>query len=93
MLSNITTESIIQQVEYWTFPNDCGNVDPEYLAHLNTPVVARDFDLIRNLTGYDTLDYLGFDEGAMIGVTYAALFPDRVGKMVLDGISINCSIF
>jgi pimeloyl-ACP methyl ester carboxylesterase len=59
--------------------------DLSYLAHINTPNVARDLDLIRNLMGYQTLEYWGFGYGAILGTMYAALFPDRVGRMVLDG--------
>ena len=58
--------------------------DPEYLAHLNAPNIARDLDLIRNLTGFQTMDYIGWGYGSVIGVNYAALFPDRVGHMLLD---------
>jgi pimeloyl-ACP methyl ester carboxylesterase len=67
-----------------TFCNEFEN--KEYLAHMNTPNVVRDFDLVRNLTGYDTLDYWGFSYGTVIGAMYAHMFPNRVGKMVLDGI-------
>jgi hypothetical protein len=64
----------------------CGkSEDPEYLAHLNAPNIARDLDLVRNLTGYETIDYYGLDYGTVIGITYTALFPDRVGHMLLDG--------
>ena len=58
--------------------------DANYLAHLNAPNIARDLDLIRNLTGFKTLDYYGWDYGSIVGVTYAALFPDRVEYMVFD---------
>jgi pimeloyl-ACP methyl ester carboxylesterase len=68
----------------------CGqSEDPEYLAHLNAPNVARDLDLIRSLTGFETIDYFGLDYGTVIGVTYAALFPSRVGHMLLDGTRIS----
>jgi pimeloyl-ACP methyl ester carboxylesterase len=63
-------------------------VDPKYLAHLNAPNVARDFDLIRNITGFQTLDYYGWNYGSVLGITYAGLFPERVGHMVLDSNSI-----
>jgi pimeloyl-ACP methyl ester carboxylesterase len=60
--------------------------DNKYLAHINTPNVARDMELIRNLTGYERLEYWGFSYGSLLGTMYASLFPDRVGRMVLDGI-------
>lgn len=59
--------------------------NPEYLAHLSAPNIARDMNLIRNLTGFKTLDYYGLEYGSIIGVNYAALFPDQVGHMILDG--------
>lgn len=62
-----------------------GFENKEYLAHVNTPNVAKDFDLIRNLTGWEMLDYWGFSYGTILGAIYANSFPDRVGKMVLDG--------
>jgi alpha/beta hydrolase fold len=77
--------SIQETVEYNSFPGACANVDPEYLTHINTPILARDLDLVRNLTGAEVLNYMGWDDGNMIAVTYAALFPENVGRMVLDG--------
>jgi pimeloyl-ACP methyl ester carboxylesterase len=77
--------SIEQNVEYNELPGTCANIDPDYLTHINTPLLARDLDLVRNLTGAESLNYVGLDDGSMIGVTYAALFPERVGRMVLDG--------
>jgi pimeloyl-ACP methyl ester carboxylesterase len=62
--------------------------DLNFLAHLNTPSNARDLDLIRQLEGYETIDYWGFSYGTVLGTMYAAMFPDRVGRMVLDGNSL-----
>lgn len=40
--------------------------------------------------GLDTLDFFGFEEGgSILGATYAVMFPDTVGKIVLDGILYN----
>jgi pimeloyl-ACP methyl ester carboxylesterase len=54
-------------------------------AHISTEEVARDFDVLRSLLGQEKLDWFGFSYGTAIGATYATLFPQRVGRMVLDG--------
>jgi pimeloyl-ACP methyl ester carboxylesterase len=59
--------------------------DPVY-AHVGTVDAARDLDLARALVKDETLNYLGKSYGTMLGATYAELFPDRVGRMVLDGV-------
>ena len=59
--------------------------DLTYLAHINTPNVARDMNLVRNLTGYETIRFWGFSYGTVLGTVYAVVFPERVGRMVLDG--------
>src|SRR5579859_2454441 len=63
----------------------CGTGDLEYLAHINAPTLARDLDLIRSLSGYDTLNYYGLEYGSVLGTVYAGMFPKHVGKMILDG--------
>ena len=55
------------------------------VALYNTQQAARDLDVIRAVLGLEKLDYLGFSYGTELGATYIALFPDRVGKFVLDG--------
>ena len=59
------------------------------LAHLNAPNIARDLDLIRNLTGFETMDYFGWSYGSVVGVNYAAFSPERVGRFVLDGTQLS----
>ena len=36
--------------------------------------------------GKELLQYMGFSYGTYLGATFAALFPDRVGRMMLDGV-------
>ncbi|GAB4100959.1 alpha/beta hydrolase [Sinomonas halotolerans] len=56
------------------------------LAHTDTESSARDMDVIRAAALGDTqLDYLGYSYGTFLGSAYAGLFPDRVGRFVLDG--------
>ena len=58
--------------------------DPLY-AHMGTVDAARDLDIARAIVQDDTLNYLGKSYGTMLGATYAEIFPERVGRMVLDG--------
>ncbi len=46
---------------------------------------ARDIDVLRAALGEPELRYFGASYGTQLGATYAELFPDRVGRMVLDG--------
>lgn len=55
------------------------------IAHfMGTSSVARDVDVIRHLLGDDKLNYVGYSYGTVLGATYAELFPDTVGHMLLD---------
>lgn len=53
--------------------------------HVTTIETARDIDVLRAVMGDDKLDYFGFSYGTFLGTTYAALFPDKVDRFVLDG--------
>jgi len=55
------------------------------LANVDTLSAARDLDMLRAVLGEDQLDYLGYSYGAYLGATYADTYPDRVGRLVLDG--------
>lgn len=55
------------------------------LGHVDTASAARDMDVLRAALGDDALTYLGYSYGTDLGATYAALFPERVGRVVLDG--------
>jgi len=55
------------------------------IGHVDTISAARDLDVLRAALGDDTLTYLGFSYGTALGATYASLFPEKVGRLVLDG--------
>lgn len=55
------------------------------LAFVDTVSAARDLDILRAVNGDASLNYLGYSYGTKLGATYASLFPDNVGRMVLDG--------
>ena len=42
-------------------------------------------DVLRSALGHEQLDYLGASYGTKLGATYAELFPEQVGRFVLDG--------
>src|SRR4051794_35087771 len=55
-----------------------------WLAQLGSRNVARDLDRLRIALHEDKLSFLGYSYGTVIGAVYAEMFPDRVGRMVLD---------
>jgi pimeloyl-ACP methyl ester carboxylesterase len=55
------------------------------VAHVTTVEAARDMDVLRSALGEAALTYFGASYGTKLGATYADLFPDRVGRLVLDG--------
>jgi pimeloyl-ACP methyl ester carboxylesterase len=65
---------------------DCGLVTPDLIPYVGTVYVAHDMDFVRQALGLEKLSYLGYSYGSVLGGTYAALFPDKVGSMVLDGV-------
>lgn len=54
------------------------------LSHISTQDTARDLDLLRQLVGDKELYYHGVSYGTFIGATYADMFPQNVGRMVMD---------
>ncbi|KAF4574356.1 hypothetical protein EYR36_005689 [Pleurotus pulmonarius] len=60
--------------------------DDGMLRHITTENIARDMLSIAQASGDDKLQYWGFSWGTILGVVFATLFPDHVGRMVLDGV-------
>ena len=67
------------------FSAACTAASGELLGHIDVESNARDMDLLRAVLGDETLNYLGFSYGTSFGVHYADLFPQNVGRLVLDG--------
>ena len=63
----------------------CLDLSPTIARHVGSTETVRDMDLLREVLGDERLNLLGFSYGTYLGTRYAELFPDRVGRFVLDG--------
>ncbi|MFG3408147.1 alpha/beta hydrolase [Streptomyces sp. NPDC048142] len=68
------------------FGAGCERRSGALLPHVGTTNAARDLDLIRQVLGDEKLSYFGFSYGTELGGTYAHLFPQNVGRTVLDAV-------
>ncbi|GAA3087575.1 alpha/beta hydrolase [Kribbella aluminosa] len=64
----------------------CGRDAKDLLPYITTENAARDMDRIRIALGRDKLDYLGYSYGTKLGATYATLFPQHTGRMILNSV-------
>jgi pimeloyl-ACP methyl ester carboxylesterase len=78
------------EVEVWNnwvdrFALACKEQNPDTWMHIGSWNVARDMDILRAALGDEKLNWLGKSYGTLLGALYAELFPDQVGRFVLDG--------
>jgi pimeloyl-ACP methyl ester carboxylesterase len=67
------------------FAEACDANSDGIVPFITTENSARDMDLLRAVLGDRELNYLGYSYGTFLGATYAKLFPEKVGRLVLDG--------
>jgi pimeloyl-ACP methyl ester carboxylesterase len=67
------------------FGRGCLDRSGDLAAHVSTEEAARDMDVLRAVLDQDQMVYFGASYGTFLGATYADLFPERVGRLVLDG--------
>jgi pimeloyl-ACP methyl ester carboxylesterase len=63
----------------------CLRLTGALLGHVDTVSVARDLESVRAALDDGKLSYLGLSYGTQLGQTYAALFPQHIRAMALDG--------
>ncbi|KAA9085558.1 alpha/beta hydrolase [Microbacterium radiodurans] len=68
-----------------SFAAACEQNSDGILPFITTEFAARDMDLLRGVLGDEKLNYLGYSYGTFLGATYAKLYPEKVGRLVLDG--------
>ena len=81
-----TTDSEIAKfkADSAAFAKSCQSKN-KFLKYYSTANAARDMDILRALLGDNKLNFLGKSYGTYLGTLYAQLFPNNVGKFILDG--------
>lgn len=67
----------------------CADSMGEYGKYINTPNTAADLNTIMDKLGQKEMYYWGFSYGTILGQTYAALFPERSHRIIIDGVGNN----
>jgi pimeloyl-ACP methyl ester carboxylesterase len=62
----------------------CAGQAGDVLRFATTANTARDMERIRQALGEEKISYLGYSYGTYLGAVYAALFPGRMDRFVLD---------
>ncbi len=68
------------------FGQKCLERSGDIVQFADTVSAAKDMDVIRAALDLPKLDYFGISYGTKLGATYAELFPEQVGKFVLDSV-------
>jgi pimeloyl-ACP methyl ester carboxylesterase len=76
-------QTVIRQSQF--IAQQCEAKNAQLLPFVGTANAARDMDVLRAVLGEPKLNYLGKSYGTYLGAVYAQEFPQRVGRMVLDG--------
>ncbi|MCH8626613.1 alpha/beta hydrolase [Arsenicicoccus piscis] len=68
------------------YANACAKAGGELLDHMKTTDWVQDMESIRKAFGAKQINYYGFSYGTYLGQVYATMYPERVRRMVWDGV-------
>jgi pimeloyl-ACP methyl ester carboxylesterase len=85
--SEAGTDAYVAEVvgEARDFAAACSERTGALLEFVDTQSTVSDLDMLRAIVGDPKLNYLGYSYGSDIGAHYADRYPDKVGRLVLDG--------
>lgn len=66
--------------------DQCSTRGNKIVDHMSTANVARDLEYMRQAFGDTQMNFLGLSYGSYLGQTYANLFPNTVGALIIDGV-------
>lgn len=66
------------------FADGCAERNPDLIGHIGTRDSARDMESIRIALGEPKMNYVGWSHGTKLGAVYIDMYPQNVGRMVLD---------
>jgi pimeloyl-ACP methyl ester carboxylesterase len=72
----------------WTsnYVKACSETMDEHGSYINTPQTAADMNSILDAVGQQDMLYYGVSYGTVLGQTYAAMFPERSRRVIIDGV-------
>ncbi|MCW2833622.1 MAG: peptidase [Nocardioides sp.] len=69
------------------YARDCGeSASARLLPHMKTTDIVADFEVLRESLRAGKVSFYGFSYGTYIAQVYATLHPERLDKLVLDGV-------
>jgi pimeloyl-ACP methyl ester carboxylesterase len=81
-------EADLAEIIAWTsnYVKTCEETMGEHGRYINTPQTAADMNKILDAIGQDDMLYYGVSYGTVLGQTYAAMFPERSKRVIIDGV-------
>ncbi|RZS29767.1 alpha/beta hydrolase family protein [Herbihabitans rhizosphaerae] len=64
----------------------CGKAGGKLLDHVKTTDTINDMESIRKALGVEQINYYGFSYGTYLGQVYGTLHPERMRRVVMDGV-------